>query len=80
MDLRAVYSLPRLQEIAARYAVYHVCRLIRSLAKQLEEICDIVNEQAHKAGHKEPPIPYMPEFFEFMPISKREILRKKKWS
>jgi hypothetical protein len=70
------------QELAARYAVWHVLSvlsIVRALGEQLGELGGNLDGAWRSAGHQDAVIPDMPEFFYFIPDDKQDILRKRRW-
>jgi hypothetical protein len=71
--------LPQLQDIGAKYAVFHIMNLLAQLKGLLENVTHIA-VLAHSDEQREKPIvPFMGEFLDFIWLDKRYILRKKRW-
>jgi hypothetical protein len=71
--------LPRYHDIAAGHVVNHVMALIRCLVQQLDDVTHLVLIDPTHDRRKPQPVPYMNEFFDFIYIEKRRVLRKRRW-
>jgi hypothetical protein len=79
MDVDGMILLPRLNELAARYAVFHVVCIIRALATQADEVSTFAHDVGHRQHIGGPPVPHMNDFFHFVWHDRKDILRKVRW-
>ena len=72
--LQRMFVNPRLQDLAARHAVYHVIKLIDSLKRFVSNVSCAAQVLDRNAS-----VPCMHEFLEFAWLDRKYILRKKRW-
>ncbi len=77
--LQSMFVTPALQDLAAKYATYHVIELIAALRKLLHLVVDAAQAIDRQQGNLTCSIPYMYEFLGFSYGRKSDILRKKRW-
>jgi hypothetical protein len=79
LSLQQWFEVPRMLELAARRAVVRVFRILYPLKELLEDANDRVTVETQRQNLKEPVVPFMHEFLDFVVKDERLNLRKKRW-
>jgi len=79
LSLAAWFRQPRLYAQAARYASWHIVLLVSPLVRLVADISDAARAIDLNNPGLGANIPYMSEFYQFMPTRRSDVLRKKRW-
>ncbi len=77
--LQRIFIKPPLQDLASKYAVYHVIIVINALSQFIGSVSCAAQDLADKTGKPGLAVPYMQEFLQFSGLDRRDILRKRRW-
>jgi hypothetical protein len=79
MSLENIFTEPRLQELAARSAVWHLVQLIAAIREVVVAVGDNATVVSQAKTMKVMNIPMMSEFLTFAWLNKAWVMKKKRW-
>jgi|HubBroStandDraft_1064217.scaffolds.fasta_scaffold289249_1 hypothetical protein len=79
LSLQQWFESPRMAELAASRAVVRVLRVLCPLKELLGQVCTRVHQETQRRGLREPVVPFLGEFLDFVVDDERNSLKKKRW-